>query len=198
MAIDADALPGAEVVARLRERVQRIAAVTQAFPIAERPTLACIEWTEPLMAAGNWVPQLVELAGGRCAFGTVGEHSPWLQWDDLLAADPDAIAVMPCGYDLERTQQDLQQLAEHPRWNQLQAVQHGKVYVTDGNAYFNRPGPRLVESLEILAEILHPEQFDFGHRGQGWRQWRLDDPVATSSRQLQMAGQDLVRVERFL
>ncbi len=121
------------------------------------------------MAAGNWIPELVELAGGQSLFGVVGQHSPWLQWDALVAADPEVIILMPCGYDLERTHQDAIALAKHPEWPRLRAVQAGHVYVTDGNQYFNRPGPRLVDSLEILAEILHPHSFDFGYEGTGWQ-----------------------------
>lgn len=132
------------------------------------PTVACIEWTEPLMAAGNWIPELVSLAGGKPVFGVAGKHSPWLKWEDLAAADPEVIIFMPCGFNLERTRQDAEILIKNPEWQNLKAVKTGKVYITDGNAYFNRPGPRLVDSLEILAEILHPEVFNFGYQGAGW------------------------------
>ena len=131
-------------------------------------TVACIEWTEPLMAAGNWIPELVEIAGGEALFGIVGKHSPWLKWEDLVIADPEVIIFMPCGFYLARTREDAKQLTRYPEWENLQAVHGGKVYVTDGNSYFNRPGPRLVDSLEILAEILHPEQFNFGYRSTAW------------------------------
>lgn len=137
-------------------------------PTSTRPTVACIEWIDPLMSAGNWIPELVELAGGQSLFGVAGQHSPWLSWDELVAADPGVIIIMPCGFDLERTRQEAQQLSQHPQWSSLSAVKSGKVYITDGNSYFNRPGPRLVDSLEILAEILHPETFQFGYRGKGW------------------------------
>lgn len=133
-----------------------------------QPQAVCIEWTEPLMAAGNWVPELVQLAGGTSRFGTVGQHSPWISWDDLVAADPDKIVIMPCGYDLAVTRRETQPLIQHPAWASLKAVQQGQVYLVDGNQYFNRPGPRLVESLEILAEIFHPQGFAPHHRGQGW------------------------------
>ncbi len=120
------------------------------------------------MAAGNWVPELVELAGGRNLFGTVGEHSPWLAWDAVRAADPDVIVAMPCGFDLARTRGEMAALERLPGWDALRAVRAGRVAIVDGHQYFNRPGPRLVESAEILAEILHPGVFDFGHRGTGW------------------------------
>lgn len=155
----------AEPIAHLKQRV----AAVQAVRHASAPTVACIEWIDPLMAAGNWIPELVEMAGGQSMFGTVGQHSPWLKWDDLTAADPDIIVIMPCGFDLDRTRQESQHLLQHPQWSDLKAVQTEQVYITDGNQYFNRPGPRLVDSLEILAEILHPHQFRFGYVNQGWQ-----------------------------
>ncbi len=158
---------GRDCVADLSKRVAEIA--ERALRIRERPTLACVEWIEPLMAAGNWVPELVTLAGGRCAFGERGEHSPWLEWEDLRAADPDAIALLPCGFDIERTRRELQPLLARPGWGDLRAVRDGRVFITDGNQYFNRPGPRLVESLEIFAEILHPDHFAAKHLGTGWQ-----------------------------
>jgi iron complex transport system substrate-binding protein len=154
------------VLAGLKHRVQLCTEQVTSLPT---PTVACIEWTEPLMAAGNWVPELVSLAGGKSLFGQVGQHSPWMSWDQLTAADPEVIVIMPCGYDLAVTRRESAVLVNHPQWAQLQAVQTGRVYLTDGNQYFNRPGPRLVDSLEILAEIFHPGAFDYGYRGQGWQ-----------------------------
>jgi iron complex transport system substrate-binding protein len=156
----------AEQLATLKQRVQACAAIAQAT--GDRPTVACIEWSDPLMAAGNWIPELVELAGGRSLFGIVGQHSPWLQWDKLVEANPETMVFMPCGYNLQRTRQDAELLSHHPQWLSLKAVQTGQVYITDGNQYFNRPGQRLVDSLEILAEILHPQSFLPIHQGTGW------------------------------
>jgi iron complex transport system substrate-binding protein len=164
-ALDADDR-GEEVVAWLRERLQSIA--DQAARIDERPTVGCIEWIDPVMSAGNWVPELVEIAGGRCLLGEAGKHSPYLSWDEFVARDPEAIAVMPCGFDIPRTRDELPALTGKPGWDELSAVRNRRVYLTDGNQFFNRPGPRLVESAEILAEMLHPEQFRFGHAGTGW------------------------------
>jgi iron complex transport system substrate-binding protein len=127
------------------------------------------------MAAGNWIPELVEIAGGQLLFGTVGKHSPYLEWHALVKADPEVIIIMPCGFGLERTRQETQPLTQRPEWSSLQAVRTGKVFITDGNSYFNRPGPRLVDSLEILAEILHPDSFDFGYKGTGWEQFGIDN-----------------------
>jgi iron complex transport system substrate-binding protein len=144
----------------LRSLQGRMQAVSARLPAA-RPRVACIEWVQPLMAAGNWVPELVERAGGVNLFGSAGQHSPWMTAEELLAARPDITILMPCGYDLARTLEELPLLPEGLT---------GRVVCVDGNAYFNRPGPRLVESLEILVEILHPGAFDFGHQGQAWRE----------------------------
>jgi iron complex transport system substrate-binding protein len=163
------------VLTQLQSRVEVCKQKTQGLSESDRPTVAAIEWTEPLMATGNWIPELVELAGGQCLFGVVGKHSPYLEWDALVKADPEVIIIMPCGFDLERTRQETMPLTHRPEWSSLHAVRSGKVFITDGNAYFNRPGPRLVDSLEILAEILHPDIFDFGYRGTGWEQFGIDN-----------------------
>ncbi|NEQ74362.1 MAG: cobalamin-binding protein [Okeania sp. SIO2C9] len=159
---------GNEVISQLKYRVKACSEKTQNLPVNDIPKVACIEWSYPLMAAGNWIPELVKLAGGNSLFGVVGKHSPWLKWEELLIANPDIIIFMPCGFDLERTRQDTMELINRPEWQDLPVVKSGKVYITDGNSYFNRPGPRLVDSLEILVEILHPELFDFGYGGIGW------------------------------
>jgi iron complex transport system substrate-binding protein len=140
--------------------------------IRPRPRVAAIEWIDPLMAAGNWMPELIALAGGENLFGETGRHSPWLEWSALRAADPDVIVVLPCGFDLARTRSELAPLAAQPGFEALRAVRDGRIYLTDGNQYFNRPGPRLVESLEILAEILHPDAFPAQRRGAGWEPYR--------------------------
>jgi iron complex transport system substrate-binding protein len=167
----ADALAAADrghaLVAELRRRIAAIA--ERASVLRERPTVAVVEWIDPLMAAGNWMPELIELAGGVSLFGTAGEHSPWMSLGDLTQRDPDWILVIPCGFDLERTRSEMASLASRPEWRRLRAVRGGRVVLGDGNQFFNRPGPRLVESLEILAEILHPDEFSFGHFGTGWQ-----------------------------
>jgi iron complex transport system substrate-binding protein len=157
---------GVALGASLQERIAAVAARARGLPT--HPTVACIEWIDPLMAAGNWVPELVALAGGTNRFGTAGRHSPWMTWPELVASDPDVVVVMPCGFDIARSRHELPALTQRPEWPTLRAVRAGSVYLTDGNQYFNRPGPRLVESLEILAELLHPATFHFGHEGTGW------------------------------
>lgn len=157
---------GAEVVADLQGRMQRIS--ERAHSASRRPRVACIEWHEPLMAAGNWVPELVEMCGAENLFGQAGLHSPWMNWQQLAEADPDVIITMPCGFDLQRTGEEMYWLTERPEWQRLRAVQTGRVYLADGNQYFNRPGPRMVESLQILAEILHPEAFEPALENVAW------------------------------
>ena len=161
---------GDALLAELRARLAAIAG--RVGEIGHRPRVACIEWYEPLMAAGNWVPELVEIAGGVDVLGIRGEHSAWLEWAALEKSEPETIVLMPCGFDMSRSRQELPALTGRAEWARLEAVQRGHVFVTDGNQFFNRPGPRLVESAEILAEILHPETFAFGHGGTGWE--RLD------------------------
>lgn len=151
---------------QLQGRLDEIA--RRAAALGRRPTVACIEWIEPLMAAGNWVPELVEIAGGVNLFGEAGKHSPWMTWDELATRDPEVIVVLPCGWDISRCQREMGPFTSRPGWEALSAVRAGQVYLTDGNQYFNRPGPRVVESAEILAEILHPDEFRFGHEGTGW------------------------------
>ncbi len=154
------------LVRSLRARLDRLAERTAA--LAKRPSIACIEWIDPLMAAGNWVPELVEIAGGRDMLGTAGRHSGYMTWEQLEDADPDVIAIMPCGFGIARAREEMPALTKRPGWSELRAVQAGRVYVTDGNRYFNRPGPRLVESAEILAELLHPGGWRFEYQGTGW------------------------------
>ena len=155
------------LVAGLRDGV---AAVSKAVQRAPRPRVACIEWFDPPMIAGNWVPELVTAAGGVPLLAEAGAHSDWLEWDDLLAADPDVIVLMPCGFDMDRCRAELPALTGRPGWADLAAVRAGRVYVTDGNSCFNRPGPRLADSVEVLAEILHPDAVPGRHADRYWQQ----------------------------
>lgn len=158
---------GIELVQQLKQRISVI--VEKIRFLSEQPTVACIEWIDPLMSTGNWMPELIEMAGGINLFGTVAQHSPWIAWEQLVEKDPEVIIVLPCGFDIKRSREDMSVLTQKPEWSDLRAVRTQRVYLTDGNQYFNRPGPRLVESLEILTEILHPDIFHFGHRGRGWQ-----------------------------
>lgn len=165
----ADAGRGA--IAPLKARV--VAVIEKTAMLQRRPSVACLEWLDPLMGAGNWIPELVQLAGGHALFGEPGKHSEWITWENLRLQDPQVLISVPCGFDLERVRQETQRLAGRPDWNQLRAAQSGRVYLADANAYFNRPGPRLVDSLEILAEILNPDLFHPPrHRQEGWEPFR--------------------------
>jgi iron complex transport system substrate-binding protein len=132
-----------------------------------RPRVAAIEWIEPLMAAGNWVPELIVAAGGEPVLAAAGQHSPWLEWEALADANPDVIVMMPCGYDIQQTLGDIHILVDDPRWRSLAAVRTGGVYAVDGRQFFNRPGPRLVESAEIISRIIdhvHGRRFELDDR----------------------------------
>ena len=157
---------GRELSAQLRAQAEEIA--RKARSIAPRPRVATIEWLSPLMSAGNWIPELIEMAGGSNLFGQSGRHSPWLSWEDLRAADPDQIILFPCGFSLERLRQEIDLVTGLPGWDSLSAVRSRQVFLAEGNQLFNRPGPRLADTLEALAEILHPELFRFGLEGTAW------------------------------
>ena len=163
---------GRDVVRQVHARIKAISDVTGKQTLY--PTVGCLEWLDPFMASANWMPELVGLAGGRNLFGSAGEQAPWIDWDMVREHDPDVLLLLPCGFPIERTLQEMALLTGRPGWATLTAVRMNRVFVTDGNQYFNRPGPRLVDSLEILAEILHPSLFLFGHEGIGWVRWGAD------------------------
>jgi iron complex transport system substrate-binding protein len=151
-ALDAD---GEKLVASMQSRMSLCTArLRRAEPPPTRirhgaavPYVVFIEWIDPLMAGGNWMPELIDLAGGRNVL------SSWITWDQFAAADPDIIVIAPCGFNISDSQRDLRYLTSNPAWNNLRAVRNGNVHIEDGNQFFNRPGPRLAESFEILAEI---------------------------------------------
>ena len=129
----------------------------------------CIEWCNPLMAAGNWIPDMVKIAGGNELFGINNKNSHWINFKDVRDFNPEIIIFMPCGYNLLQTQRDVTNLFEkNVNWKKLSAYKNKKMYLVDGNQYFNRPGPRIVDSLEILAEIFNPDTFNYGYKGKGW------------------------------
>jgi iron complex transport system substrate-binding protein len=141
-----------QAVKALQARLEALRAWTSSR--GWRPRVASVEWIDPLMAAGNWVPELIDVAGGEPLFAVAGQHSPWLEWDAFAAADPDIIIMMPCGNSIAQTIGDFDALAARPGWADLTAVRTDRVYAADGHHYFNRPGPRLVESAEIVAEVI--------------------------------------------
>lgn len=138
----------------IRERVSR-----ERSPAQPRPRVACLEWLAPLYHAGHWVPEMVDWAGGWDVLGKISAPSSQITWDHLIAASPDIVVIMPCGFSIDRTVRELSQLTAHPCWEKLPAVQHDRVYIVDAVSYFSRPGPRLIEGVRILAGILHPDLF---------------------------------------
>lgn len=147
---------GEAVVSDLRRRIDAVAARSER--VADRPRVVLLEWLDPPFSCGHWSPELVRLAGGDEVIGRAGRPSRTVTWEEVVAARPDVLAVACCGFSLERTLVDVPGLTGRPGWADLPAVRAGRVYVTDGNAYFSRPGPRLVDSLEILAHApdVHP------------------------------------------
>jgi len=148
-----------EYVAGLRGRVEAVRTKSAHLAAGSRPRVACIEWIEPLMIAANWMPELVEIAGGQNGLTRRGAKSAYSRWDDVAAYDPEVIVVMPCGFDLPRTIEESSILTSYPCWTNLTAVRKGRVIAMDGNAYFNRSGPRIVDSLEVLAQVMHPQLY---------------------------------------
>ena len=134
----------------------------------QKPTVLCIEWIEPIMVAANWVPELVGFAGGRNVMSVSGTDSKFCSWDEIKKTNPDIIIMMPCGFGIKRTLEDLHFLQNIKGWEELKAVKENKVFVVDGNKYFNRPGLRLVDSAEILAEIIHPGIFERKYLEDAW------------------------------
>jgi iron complex transport system substrate-binding protein len=150
-----------------KKRLTHLRFATSKF--GSKPRVTVLEWLDPLMAAGNWTPELVDYAGGANVFGEVGLHSPWLSWEELQAEDPDILVLSPCGFTIERTLQDVALLRQHPMWQSLQAVKNGHVYAIDGNQYLNRSGPRLVESAELLGHAIWGEQLGMQVDANGWK-----------------------------
>ena len=146
-----------ELVRRLGERIERVR--ERASRARSRPRVVCIEWLDPLYSAGHWVPEMVELAGGVDGLGKKGKPSEEIAWETVREFAPEVIVLMPCGFDVARTLRELPSVQDRPGWGKLPAVKAGRGFAVNGSAYFNRPGPRLVDGLEILAQIVHPEIF---------------------------------------
>ena len=145
------------LTAELQARIDAVA--NRASQAAYRPRVLQLEWTDPLLCGGHWVVEMVELAGGISNFGSKDQGSQRLDWDEVVASQPEVILLMPCGFDLDRAKEDIPILTALPGWNTLPAVQQRRAYVLDAAAYTSRLGPRLVTGLEIMAELFHPELF---------------------------------------
>jgi iron complex transport system substrate-binding protein len=124
---------------------------------ASQPRAACLEWFDPIYIAGHWVPEMVQIAGGNDILGTAGEPSAKLEWDAVIASLPEVLILMPCGFDLERTVRESSLLKNRAGWQTLPAVRDGRIFAVSGADYFSRPGPSLIDGLEILNQIVHPE-----------------------------------------
>ena len=145
-----------EVAASLEERCRDLGRRTAELP--GEPTVLTVEWLDPVMIGGTWMPELVELAGGRALVTEPAQHAPTLSLEELSALDPDVVLIKPCGFELERSVREIELLRKTLPWDSWKAVREDRVFLADGNAFFNRPGPRLVESLEILAACLYPSE----------------------------------------
>ncbi len=146
-----------KITGDMQRRIDYIAEKTAT--VGHRPRVLHLEWVDPLMCGGHWVPEMVEMAGGQNCFGDKETGSFRLEWDDIVASQPEVIILMPCGFDVKRAMQDVPLLAERDGWSELPAVRNDRVYAIDAGAYTSRSGPRLVEGLAIMAEMIHPELF---------------------------------------
>ena len=147
----------ASLTGRMQSRIDAV--VERAGQALERPRVLHLEWVDPLMCGGHWVPEMVELAGGANCFGDKETGSFPLEWSKIVESQPQVIILMPCGFDVKRGLQDLPLLSQQEGWDSLPAVRDHRVYVIDAGAYTSRSGPRLVDGLEIMAEMIHPELF---------------------------------------
>ena len=145
------------IAAKMQARIDAVTA--RASAATSKPRVLSLEWIEPLIYAGHWIPEMVEMAGGENCFGSKDAGSGRMEWSELVASQPEVIIFMPCGFDVKRALQDVPLLSANEAWAALPAVQNERVYVIDASAYTSRSGPRLVTGLEIMAEMMHPELF---------------------------------------
>ncbi|MEM7433113.1 MAG: cobalamin-binding protein [Pseudomonadota bacterium] len=148
-----------ELVTHLAQRRERVAAVSESIEDTNKPRVAFVEWLIPPFNGGHWNPELVRLAGGKNLLGTAGDASTTLSWPMIVDLQPEVLFIACCGFDVQRTLQDVELMQQEPFWNQIPAVRHGRVYVSDGNAFFSCPSPRLIDGLEIMAHAFHPELY---------------------------------------
>lgn len=145
--------------------------ISQTINGATRKEIITIEWLDPLMTGGNWIPELVNIAGAESLLTEAGKHSPVIQWEHILNADPEKLFIMPCGYSIDQTKKEMPRLADKNGWNDLKAVKNSEVYLLDGDRFFNRSGPGIYDSARILAEINHPKLFKPLYKNDGWIRW---------------------------
>ena len=147
------------LLTKFEERINNV--VTKTSHITDRPRVYCMEWIDPPFAAGHWISEMVSMAGGEEGLARLGQPSEQIEWQDVLDFAPEIVIFMPCGFNLERTIEECKQARTYPNWSDLPAVKTGRVFTVDGSSYFNRPGPRIIDGLEILAQIIHPDIFSF-------------------------------------
>lgn len=162
---------GRDLVRQIQSRFDEIEKRTEN---EKKPTVVSVEWIDPLMTGGNWMPELVKIAGGVNLLSSAGKHSEWIEWEAIQQVDPDILLVVPCGYSISQTLNEMNALEANSGWHDLEAVRNNNVYILDGDHYFNRPGPRLKESGEILAHIFHPSLFKNGENSSGWVQYNSE------------------------
>ena len=175
------------LIAHGRARLEVVGAAARS--IGRRPRVFCMEWLDPVYCCGHWVPEMVRIAGGEDALGRLGSDSVRIGWDEVLDWEPEVLVVMPCGYDLEASLERAPALFERPGFRDLPAVRDGRVYVVDANSYFARPGPRVVDGVDLLAHLIHPDRFGWTGPADAYR--RLDareDEVAPMPRPVAHAG----------
>lgn len=160
---------GEKLVGNIRGRFDEIRNMTSNLT---KPDVVAIEWIEPLMTGGNWMPEMIEIAGGRNHLAEAGQHSPWTDWERIKQTDPDILLILPCGYSIEKTLTEINSLEGKDSWKDLKAVRKNRVFILDGNHYFNRPGPRVKESVEILADIFHPDHYRGRSVTEGWTRYQ--------------------------
>ena len=146
-----------QMAQRLRSRIDSVQG--KAGLASNRPRVACLEWLDPIFFAGHWLPQMVDLAGGVDCLATPEEPSRRIEWDDVLKQEPEVVVILPCGFEVPQALREVHLLTQREGWDQLPAVRNNRVFVTNASAYYSRSGPRLVDGLEMLAEIIHPELF---------------------------------------
>lgn len=164
--LNVDIIISEKLIKRLKERIKNIELISSR---QVTKSVACIEWIEPLMAAGNWIPEMAKISGGKDIFGKIGKDSHWIKFNEIKDNNPEKIIFLPCGYNIQKTKQEVENLFKNDvNWKNLRSYKNKEIYIVDGNQFFNRPGPRLVESIEIFSEIIHPNLFNFNHKNTGW------------------------------
>jgi iron complex transport system substrate-binding protein len=184
-----------EADACVEECRRRLAQVTaKTARISTRPRVFCMEWADPVYCAGHWVPEMVELAGGRDELARRGTDSVRMAWADVVAWAPEIVVFAPCGFNLEKALEQVSYLEKLPGWADLPAVRNQRAYVVDANSYFARPGPRVVEGTELLAHLIHPERFDWTGPGDAFQSISSSDSTASISSSNASASQTQMKV----